>query len=126
MSIDYTAIAQGALQALADAGRGMTLTVPGASTYDPATATTTATPVDHACTGVLLPPGAMVGSGFTFGPDVLVRAQGLAFIGASGLAATPAPGCKLTIGTETWRVIGSDTLAPAGVAVLHAAALVRV
>lgn len=125
MSIDYTAIAEGALQALTDAGSAMVLTVPGVATYNPATATTTATPADHACTGVLLPPGSMVGSGFTFGPDVLVRAQALAFVAASGLAATPAPACTLTIGGTAWRVIGTDTLAPAGTAVLHALALVR-
>ena len=68
---------------------------------------------------------AMNGSGFTFGPDVLVRAQGLAFVAASGLAATPAPGCTLTIGTAPWQIIGTDTLSPAGTAVLHALALVR-
>lgn len=125
MAIDYTSIAEGALQALADAGQAMTLTVPGASTYDPATATTTAASSPYACTGILLPPGAMNGSGFTFGPDVLVRAQGLAFVAASGLAATPAPGCTLTIGTAPWQIIGTDTLSPAGTAVLHALALVR-
>jgi hypothetical protein len=67
----------------------------------------------------------MKGSGFTFVPDVLVRAQALAYIAAAGLAATPAPGCTLTIGATVWQIIGSDTLAPAGVAVLHAVALVR-
>lgn len=123
--IDYAAIAEGALQALADAGSAMVLTVPGAAAYDPTTAATTATPADHACTGVLLPPSSMKGSGFTFGPDVLVRAQALAFVAASGLAATPVPGCMLTINSTLWRVIGSDTLAPAGTAVLHALALVR-
>jgi hypothetical protein len=125
MAIDYTSIAEGALQALADAGQAMTLTVPGASTYDPATATTTAESTPYVCTGVLLPPSAMKGSGFTFVPDVLVRAQALAYIAAAGLAATPAPGCTLTIGATVWQIIGSDTLAPAGVAVLHAVALVR-
>lgn len=125
MSIDYTAIAEGSLQALADAGSAMVLTVPGAASYDPVTAATTATPADHACTGVLLPPSSIKGGGFTFGPDVLVRAQALAFVAASGLDATPTPGCTLTVNSTLWRVIGSDTLAPAGTAVLHALALVR-
>lgn len=125
MAIDYTEIAAGALESLQEAGAAATLTVPGTGTYDPATATVTATPSELGCTAVLLPPGAMNGSGFTFGPDVLVRAQALAFVAASGLAATPAPGCKLTIGSTVWQVIGSDTLAPAGVAVLHALALVK-
>lgn len=125
MAIDYSEIAAGALESLQEAGAAMLLTVPGASAYDPATAAATSTPADYSCTGVLLPPGAMTGSGFTFGPDVLVRAQALAFVAASGLAATPAPGCTLTIGAAPWRVIGSDTLAPAGTAVLHALALVK-
>lgn len=125
MAIDYTTIADGALQALADAGSAMTLTVHGSPTYDPVTAAATSTPSVLGCTGVLLPPGSMKGDGFTFGPDVLVRAQALAYVAAAGLTATPAPGCTLTIGAAAWRVIGSDTLAPAGVAVLHALALVR-
>lgn len=120
MAIDYSAIAAGALQALADAGSSMTLTVPGAATYDPATAAAATTTVDYSCTGVMLPPGAMNGSGFTFGPDLLARAAALAFVGASGLAVRPAPGCTLAVGAEIWRVIGTDTLAPAGVPVLHA------
>ncbi len=125
MAIDYTSIAAGALAALQNAGRAMTLIVPGTATYDPATNTATATPASHACTGVLLPPGSMQGSGFTFAQDVLQRAQALAYIAASGLSATPAPACRLTVGADTWTVIGSDTLTPAGVPVLHALALVR-
>ena len=125
MAIDYASIAEGALQALADAGQSMTLSFPGAATYNPETATSTVAATTYACTGVLLPPSAMNGSGFTFGPDVLVRAQGLAFIAAAGLGVTPAPGCTLSIGAASWQAIGSDTLSPAGTAVLHALALVR-
>lgn len=125
MGINYTAIATGALQALRDAGQAMSLTVPGAAVYDATTGSATATPADHACTGVLLPPAAMKGSGFTFAADVIERAQALAYIAASGLATTPAPACRLTVGTDLWAVIGADTLSPAGVPVLHAVALVR-
>lgn len=120
MALDYSTIAAGALQALVEAGTAMTLNVPGAATYDPATAAAASASTAYACTGVKLPPGAMDGSGFTFGPDLLARAAALAFVGASGLAVRPAPGCTLAIGAEIWRVIGTDTLAPAGVPVLHA------
>lgn len=126
MAIDYGEIAAGALLALLDAGAAATLTTPGAATYDPTTGSTSATPTDFSAVAVLLPPGAMVGSGFAFGPDVLVKATSLAYVAAAGLAATPAPGCTLTIGGALWRVIGSDTLAPAGTAVLHALALALV
>lgn len=125
MAIDYAAIAAGALQALADAGASATLTTPGAATYDPATATASATPASYTVSAVILPPGAMKGSGMTFAGDVLVRAEAVAYIGAAGLAARITPGCVLTIGADRWAVIGSDTLSPAGTPVLHGVALVK-
>lgn len=125
MAIDYAAIAADTLQALTEAGAAATLTTPGAATYDPTTATASATPASYTVSAVILPPGAMKGGGMTFAGDVLVRAEAMAYIGAAGLAARITPGCVLTIGTDRWAVIGADTLSPAGVAVLHGAALVR-
>ena len=124
MAIDYTEIAAGALQALTEAGAAATLTTPGASTYDPATGTVSATPADFSCTAVLLPPGAMKGTGLVFAQDVTHRAQAWALLAASGLSATPTPGCKLLFAGTTCTVIGADTLRPAGVPVLHGLALV--
>ncbi len=124
MAIDYTAIAADVLQALADAGASGTLTTPGAATYDAATGTATATPTDYACTAVLLPPGAMKGTGLVFAQDVTQRAQAWALVAASGLSATPTPGCTLLFASARYTVIGADTLRPAGAAVLHGLALV--
>lgn len=121
--IDYSAIAQSALAALRNAGSAMTLSIPGPATYDPATGTASATPADLPCTGVLLPPGSLTGAGFTFAADVLVRASGLVLLGAYSLAGTPRPGCSLTIGAQTWEVLGVDSLKPAGVPVLYALAV---
>ena len=128
MSIDYTAISEGASAAILDAGGPVVLSVPTMGAYDPATGTVAITPVDYPATGVVLPPGAMTGSGFKFAPDVIVRAQALIYLSPS-VAVTPAPGCKVTIpsgpNVGAWQVIASDTLAPAGVPVLHAVAVVR-
>ena len=123
--MDYAEIAQGALESLQDAGQSMSLSVPGAGTYSPTTATVTSMPTSYACTGVLLPAGKMVGRGFRFAADVLVQAQALVLLAATGLAARPVPGCTLTIQGEAWRVLGTDTLSPAGVPVLHALAVAR-
>lgn len=123
--IDYASIAAGALSALTDAGQTMTLYVPGEATYSPTTGTASTSPAAHACTGVLLPIGAIKGSDYTFSPDLLVRARAVAYIGASGLSATPSPGCSLLVGGETWEVLGTDTINPAGVPVLHVCALGR-
>ena len=124
MAIDYVEIAAGALQALLDAGAAATLTTPGAATYEPTTGSASATPTDFSAVAVLLPPGSMKGAGLTFAPDVTQRAQAWALVAAAGLAATPAPGCILTLAGVRYSVIGADALKPAGVAVLHGLALV--
>jgi hypothetical protein len=123
--MDYAEIAQGALESLQDAGQAMVLSVPGAGTYSPSSATVASTPSTYPCTGVLLPAGQMAGRGFSFAADVLVQAQALVFLAATGLAVRPVPGCTLTIQGEAWRVLGADTLSPAGVPVLHALAVSR-
>lgn len=124
MSIDYAEIAAGALESLTEAGAAITLTLPGAATYDPATGIATSTPIIYGATGVILPPGAMRGTGLTFPADVVARAHAWVLMAASGLSATPTPGCKVLISGVTYTVIGADTLAPAGVAVLHGMAVV--
>jgi len=125
MAVDYTAIAADTLQALAEAGAAATLTTPGAATYDPATGTASATPTDYSAFAVLLPAGSMKGAGLVFAQDVTQRAQAWALVAASGLAATPTPGCILTIAGTRYTVIGADTLRPNGsTAVLHGLALV--
>lgn len=123
MTTDYAEIAAGALESLSDAGCAMTLTVPGIATYNAATGSVTAAQTSYPCTGVKLPPSAMRGAGVTFSHDVVAQAEALVFLAASGLAVVPRPGATLAIGAESWRVIGTDTLAPAGVPVLHALAL---
>lgn len=124
MAIDYASIAAAALQALTDAGASATLTTPGAATYDAAAGTVSATPTDYTVRAVLLPPGAMKGTGLVFAQDVTQRATAWALLAASGLSATPTPGCKLLFSGRTYTVIGADTLRPAGTAVLHGLALV--
>ena len=124
MAVDYADIASGALESITEFGMAMTLTTPGSGSYNAATATFTASPVSNDAMGVVLPPGAMRGSGFYFEPDVLVRASALIYLAANGLPA-PKPGAKIVAGPDTWTVIGSDTLAPAGVPVLYAAAVVK-
>lgn len=127
MSIDYAAIAASAAAAITDAGQLITISAPGAGSYSPSTGAVTSTPATGSAAGVVLPPGAMNGSGFTFGPDVLVRAQALIYLAADTFAATPKPGATVTEAAgKAWRVIGADTLAPAGVPVLHALAVVSV
>jgi len=124
MAVDYAEIAAGALESLAEFGMAMTLTTPGVGTYNAATATVSATPASNAAIGVILPPGSMNGSGFYFEPDVLVRASALIYLAANGIPA-PKPGARIVAGSDTWGVIGSDTLAPAGVPVLYACAVVK-
>jgi hypothetical protein len=124
MAIDYTEIAAGALESLEEAGAAATLTVPGSGTYDPATGGATYSPASSSAVAVLLPPGAMKGTGMVFSTDVTARAQAWMLMAASGLAATPVPGCTVLFGGTTYSVIGADTLKPAGVAVLHGLALV--
>ncbi len=120
MAIDYTTIAASALAAIQSAGRSMTLGVPGAPAYSPTTAAVTASTATHAAVGVKLPVGSLKGSGFVFSEDLLVRAQAFVLLAASGLSAQPKPGHTVTIGSEVWKVIGTDTLSPAGTPVLHA------
>lgn len=124
MAIDYTEIAAGALESLEEAGAAATLTVPGSGTYDPATGGATYSPASSSAVAVLLPPGAMKGTGMVFSTDVTARAQAWMLMAASGLAATPVPGCAVLFGGTTYSVIGADSLKPAGVAVLHGLALV--
>lgn len=128
MSIDYGAIADSAHAALLDAGGPVVLSVPVLGAYNPATGTVAITPVEHQATGVVLPPGAMTGSGFKFSPDVIVQAQALIYL-SPNVAVTPCPGATVTVpsgpNAGAWKVIASDTLAPAGVPVLHAVAVVR-
>lgn len=124
MSIDYTEIAAGALESLQEAGAAATLSVPGSGTYDPATGGATYSPASSSAVAVLLPPGAMKGTGMVFSTDVTARAQAWMLMAASGLAATPVPGCTVLFGGTTYSVIGADSLKPAGVAVLHGLALV--
>lgn len=125
MAIDYGAIAASAAAAIADAGQQIAISVPGAGTYSPTTGAVTSTPAAGSAFGVVLPPGSMIGSGFTFGPDVLVRAEALIYLAADTFAATPKPGATVTEAAgRAWRVIGADTLAPAGLPVLHALAVV--
>lgn len=124
MAIDYAEIAAGALESLQEAGAAATLTVPGAGTYDPATGGASYSPTSFGAVAALLPPGAMKGTGMVFSTDVTTRAQAWMLMAASGLAATPAPGCTVLFAGTTYTVIGADTLKPAGVAVLHGLALV--
>ena len=124
MAIDYTEIAAGALESLEEAGAAATLTVPGSGTYDPATGGATYSSASSSAVAVLLPPGAMKGTGMVFSTDVTARAQAWMLMAASGLAATPGPGCTVLFGGTTYSVIGADSLKPAGVAVLHGLALV--
>lgn len=125
MAIDYAAIAVSAAAAIADAGQQITISAPGAAAYNPSTGAVTSVPANGSATGVVLPPGSMNGSGFEFGPDVLVRAQALVLLAADSFAATPKPGATITEASgKAWRVIGADTLAPAGLPVLHALAVV--
>lgn len=124
MAIDYAEIAAGALESLREAGASATLTVPGAASYDPAAGAATYTPASATAVAVLLPPGSMKGTGMVFSTDVTARAQAWMLMAASGLAATPVPGCTVLFAGTTYTVIGADTLKPAGVAVLHGLALV--
>lgn len=127
--IDYAEIAAGALESLQEAGAVLSLSVSAPSVYDPSTAGVTAAPTSYSVAGVVLPAGAINGSGFQFAADVMVAASQLVLLAAPGLSVVPAPGNVLTVPSGplagAWRVIGSDTLAPAGVPVLHGLAVVR-
>jgi hypothetical protein len=131
MSIDYASIADGALSAIADAGGPLTLTIASAAAYDPSTGTATSTPVAYGVTGVLLPFGGMDRRimGFNFGTDIAVQADHLVLLAAKGLAVQPKPGSTITVPSGphagVWRILASDTLAPAGVPVLHGLAVAR-
>ena len=125
MAIDYQAIAHDAAAAVANAGMAMTITAPGVPAYDPAAGGVTSTPATSPCTGVLLPVGDMRGTGFQFSADLLVQAKAIVYLSTEALTLTPAAGCTLAIGAAVWRVLGVDTLAPAGVPVLHALAVTQ-
>lgn len=113
-AFDYSKPAATAQRLLERFGRAVTLTRKTPGAYDPATgapgAGTTAT---HAGTAAL----------FDYqqkdidGTHIRVGDQ-RAYI-APDLAVTPQTGDTLTVGGDTWSVIASRPLAPAGVIVLH-------
>jgi hypothetical protein len=132
----YTDAAADALEVLAEFGQAMTLSIPGASTYDPTTRSATATDTSYPCTGVILDytdkgaagkrvePG-LVSQGVP-GASLTERGDKYAFIAAADLAVTPTQGSKLTTAAgELWTVSNVKTLAPAGEAVMHEVQLRR-
>lgn len=113
-AFDYARTAATAQRLLERRGRAVTLTRKTTGAYDPATgapgAGMTAT---HAGTAVLLE----YAQRDIDGTHIRVGDQ-RAYI-APDLAVTPQTGDTLTVGGDTWSVIASRPLAPAGVIVLH-------
>lgn len=109
----YSDLAATAVELLAEFGAPVTLVrvTPGA--YDPETGTSTQTTTSHAGTGVKL----------DYQQDeidgTLIRRGDQRVYMAPDLAVTPRTGDTLTIGGESWQVIESRPLAPAGAVVLH-------
>lgn len=102
-------------QTLRDKGQAMTLTRVSAGTYDPVAGTTTgSTTSTYTVYGITK----SYAAGLTNRPDSLILAGDMqAIVDATSIA--PAPGDTLTIAGIVWQVIAVDTVAPAGVAMLH-------
>ena len=113
MSFDYSAPAAAAHRMLERFGRAITLVRVEAGDYDP-DASAAAT-YEHQYAGI--------GAVFAYaqremdGDQVRTGDQRL-LLSADGVP-TPQTGDKVVIGCDTWSVVRCETLAPAGVPVLH-------
>lgn len=106
-------------QTLKAKGQPMTLTRVSAGTYDPVTGTTTgATTATYTLQGITISYNSLTRLAAQVRPDSLILAGDMqAIVDATSIA--PAPGDSLTIAGIVWQVIAVDTVAPAGVAMLH-------
>lgn len=106
-------------QTLKAKGQPMTLTRAVAGTYDPVTGLATgATTATYTVQGITTNYNSQTRLAAQMRPDSLILAgDKQAIIDAAVIA--PAPGDTLTIAGIVWQVIAVDTVAPAGVAMMH-------
>lgn len=106
-------------QTLKAKGQTMTLTRVSAGTYDPVTGLATgATTATYTVQGITTNYNSQTRLAAQMRPDSLILAgDKMAIVDAAVIV--PVPGDKLTIASVVWQVIAVDTVAPAGVALLH-------
>jgi hypothetical protein len=114
MSIDYADIANGAAEAIAEAGGPIVLIQEIAGEYDPATGTGEARTKKFTGVGARL----NYSLGVVDGSSIL-RGDVRMLIGATGGMPKPLPGNHLEYMGERYEVIDCDVTQPAGVAVLY-------
>lgn len=113
MSFNYPKTAATAKRLLDRFGQPVMLTRTTPGTYAPATGTATDTTATH--TGI----GAKLDYAQRDIDGTLIKVGDCRVYIAPDLTVTPQTGDKITIGSETWNVITSRPLEPAGVVVLH-------
>lgn len=118
MSIDYASIAQDVDAILAEAGQPITIRTVIAGPYDPSTGKPTKTSSDLPGTGAVFD-FALHLSGAAFQPGTLIVAGDKQLLLSPVGVTEPQPGSFVVIGTVTWHVVATKTLAPAGIPVLY-------
>lgn len=115
MSFDYSGPAAAAHRALSRYGRAVTLVRVETGDYDPATSA--AATYEHQYSGT--------GAVFAYAQREMdgdqVRTGDQRLLLSAEDVPVPQTGDKVVIGSDTWSVVRCETLAPAGVPVIHTA-----
>ncbi|MBF0481698.1 MAG: hypothetical protein HQK81_12330 [Desulfovibrionaceae bacterium] len=112
--MNYLAIATSVLSSISQAGVAMSIQKTQVGAFDPETG-------KKDTTGVLIPCMAIIDKYSSFmvnGTSVLSDDQRV-YVAAAGLAAPPAAGDKLIMGSNSWNIVRATPIQPGGVPLLY-------
>lgn len=118
MSFDYAGTALDVDATLKEFGGPVTLRTVTAAPYNPATGKASSSSQDLPGTGAVFD-FALHLSGTAFSPGTLILAGDKQLLLSPVGVTEPQPGSFVIIGTKTWHVVATKTLAPAGIPVLY-------
>jgi len=118
MSLDYASIALDVDAILAETGQPVTIRTVTTGAYDPSTGKPSTTSSDLPGTGAVFDFSLHL-SGTAFLPGTLILAGDKQLLLSPVGMTEPQPGSFVIIGTKTWHVVATKTLAPAGIPVLY-------
>ncbi len=118
MTFDYAGTAQDVDATLKEVGQSVTLRTITAGPYDPATGKASSVSAELPGFGAVFD-FVLHLSGTAFVPGTLIVAGDKQLLLSPVGVAEPQPGSLIIVGTVTWHVVATKTLAPAGIPVLY-------